>query len=87
MLDVDSTAIVPVLIGEYSEVAGLGRVYKRFDAFGGLDGEPWPDAYSTTCRSRTIKETMNKLFEVQGIHVDPRNLDAALNRVCQALVA
>ena len=70
-LALEPTYIVPVLVGEYTETAEYGKIYQKFGAFAGLPGKPWPDKYSTTCRTRTIKQTMEKLFSVQGIHCDP----------------
>jgi hypothetical protein len=57
----DSEYIVPLLVGEYID-SGHGRALKKFSAFGGLPNKPWPDAYSTTCKTRTIKQTMAKFF-------------------------
>jgi hypothetical protein len=64
--------IVPVLVGEYVDVAsGAGKALKKFASFGGVGGCPWPDEYSTTCKTRTVKQTMQKLFSIQGRSTAP----------------
>jgi hypothetical protein len=64
---------------------------KKYNAFGGLktkDGKlrKWPDEYSTTCKTRTIKQTMETLFSIQGIHLDPQQIEAVVDRIRTALV-
>jgi hypothetical protein len=92
-LQEDSTYIVPVLVGEYVSVDGA-EMLKKFSAFGGLKGKGkggefrrWPDEYSTTCKTRTIKQTMEKLFSIQGIHLDPQQMEIAVDRIRTALVS
>ena len=80
----ETTFIIPLLVGEYLEVDG-NSLLKKFNAFGGLPGKPWPDTYSTTNKKRTIKQTMQALFAVQGIHVDPHNIAGSLPQILQAL--
>jgi hypothetical protein len=89
-LEVDSKYIVPVLVGEYVRVDGADML-KKFNGFCGLKGKDgelrkWPDKYSTTCKTRTIKQTMEKLFSIQGIHLDPQQIEIAVDRVRAALV-
>jgi tetratricopeptide (TPR) repeat protein len=80
----NSSYVLPLLIGEYKEVDGV-RLLKKFSAFGGLTGIQWPEKHSTTCSRRTIKETMDILFSVQGIHVDPDDISASCDIVYAAL--
>ena len=61
----DPLHIVPVLIGEHVEDSGR-RLYEQFGAYGGLPNQPWPDAHSVTCKTRTIKQTMSALFKING---------------------
>jgi hypothetical protein len=89
----DSKYIVPVLVGEYVSVDGT-EMLKKFSAFGGLKGKgkggefrTWPDEYSMTCKTRTIKQTMEKLFSIQGIHLDPQEMETAVDRIRTALVS
>jgi hypothetical protein len=80
----NSSYVLPLLIGEYKEVDGA-RLLKKFAAFSGLSGMPWPEKNSTTCSRRTIKETMDILFSVQGVHVDPDDISASCDTVYAAL--
>jgi hypothetical protein len=80
-LSSDSKCIVPVLVGVYKHGGGLFK----FDAFGGLDDQPWPAECSASCGTRTIKDTMEKLFSIQGIHLDPGAVDLACDLVQGAL--
>ena len=82
----ETTFIIPLLVGQYLEVDG-NSLLKKFNAFSGLPGKPWPDTYSTTNKKRTIKQTMQALFAVQGIHVDPHNIAGSLPQIQQALGA
>jgi serine/threonine protein kinase len=85
--ELDSKYIVPVLIGEYVKVADSnGEALKRFGSFGGIPGKPWPDSCSTTCKDRTIKQLMAKLFSIQGIHLDPKDIATASKRIHDALL-
>ena len=89
-LEEDPKYIVPVLVGEYVS-AGGEDVLKKFNGFGGLKAKSGnirkcPDEYSTTCKSRTIKQTMEKLFSIQGIHLDPQQIEAAVDLIHTALV-
>jgi energy-coupling factor transporter ATP-binding protein EcfA2 len=86
----DKTLIIPVLLGEYI-TASTGDDYpsstalKKFGAFAGLPKKPWPECHSTTCKTRTIKQTMDKIFSVQGIHVDPDSIPSSVERICAVL--
>jgi hypothetical protein len=82
----ESDFIVPVLVGEYISLADGSKALKKFGAFGGVAGKPWPDEFSTTCKTRTIKQTMQKLFKIQGIHLDPEKVSAASKDIQAALV-
>lgn len=72
-LDANSKYIVPVLVGEYVDIdigsaggsSSSGKALKKFNAFGGLRGKPWPAQHSTTCATRTVKDTMGKFFAIQ----------------------
>ena len=59
------TYIVPVLLGRYVSVAKGGEALQKFGAFGEFNSNSWPAAHSTTCRTRTICDTMQQLFSVQ----------------------
>jgi hypothetical protein len=89
-LEDDPKYIVPVLVGKYVRVDGA-EMLKKFNGFGGLmgkDGEfrKWPSEFSTTCKTRTIKQTMEKLFSIQGIHLDPQQIETVVDRIRNALV-
>jgi hypothetical protein len=80
-LESDSSYVLPLLVGEYKDATLL----KKFSAFGGLSGRPWPDEFSTTCSTRTINQTMSALFSVQGIHVDPDDISTSCDLIYTAL--
>jgi hypothetical protein len=82
----ESDYIVPVLVGEYISLADGSKELKKFGAFGGVAGKPWPDEFSMTCKTRTIKQTMQKLFKIQGIHLDPEKVSAVSKDIQAALV-
>jgi hypothetical protein len=82
----ESEYIVPVLVGEYISLADGSKALKKFGAFCGVAGKPWPDKLSTTCKTRTIKQTMQKLFQIQGIHLDPERISTASKDIQAALV-
>jgi hypothetical protein len=87
-LEANSRYIAPVLVGEYVDLGGGGQqALKEFNAFGGLQGKPWPPEHSAACASRTTRGTMGKLFAIQGTHLDPQAADVACGTVHPALAA
>jgi serine/threonine protein kinase len=86
MVDGASKYVLPLLIGEYRDLDAV-RVLKKFSSFGGLPDKPWPEQFSTTCQTRTIKQTMDALFAVQGIFIDPDDISPSLELIHAALLA
>jgi guanylate kinase len=86
----DKSLIIPLLLGEYIIAPSSGdypssSALKKFQAFTGLPQKPWPECYSTTCKTRTIKQTMETIFSIQGIHIDPDSIPSSVDRICAAL--
>ena len=79
--ETDDTFIVPVFVGEYISSGGQ-RALAKFSDF---DVSAYPDFHSPTCSHRTIRETMGKLFQIQGIHLDPEDMISATKRIVACL--
>eukprot|EP01052_Picozoa_sp_SAG31_P028205 SAG31_NODE_2702_length_5221_cov_1.495705_2_plen_74_part_00 len=69
------------MFGSYKDVPNEGRMLKKFSSFGTSE---YPETKHVATSSRAacdVRETMSKLFKLNGVHVDPDNIaaDRSLN--------
>jgi len=89
-LAMDPTSVVLVLVGDYVSFECCQHppesLLQHFGAYGAFAGPRWADTFSPSCAGRSVAETFRMLFQVQGIHLDPRNPEWATSRVLKLLV-
>mmetsp|Transcript_36785 Transcript_36785/g.57522 ORF Transcript_36785/g.57522 Transcript_36785/m.57522 type:complete len:271 (+) Transcript_36785:1-813(+) len=73
-LEKDPHFILPIHVGEYTTPATLTK-FKDFNPHN------YPNHKSGSCQHRTIRETMSRLFAIQGIPLDPQDLQPCVDRI------
>lgn len=82
-LESDPTAVVMVLVGEYATV-NRDQALVWFNSFGLFSDARWA-VCSATCQARTVKDTFAQLFQIQGIHMDPKSIGFTAQRIQETM--
>ncbi|KAI9203940.1 uncharacterized protein BJ171DRAFT_568428 [Polychytrium aggregatum] len=68
--------IIPILIGKAGPTG-----YSRFSAF----TLPFPAVPSGSCKTRTVADTIKRMFEIQGVFLDPSDVTDKLSIIVERL--
>jgi len=84
MMDTNPGFVIPLCIGEYIRVEEDSRL--ALLKFGEFDASQFPNVTSSTCSNRTIRQTIERLFSIQCIHVDPQDMTCPISRLTSLIV-
>jgi len=86
ILSVEPEFVIPLCVGEYVPVSdGASSTTRALVKFRDFDASNYPNVTSTTCGSRTVRETMQKIFFIQCIPIDPEDMYSAIVRIANRL--